>query len=76
MTADESIVGIDCVLFVGDLADGFKWVACVGKGELAHYDRGGFGIDGLGCSSELRPMISRTARTHARPFSGLQIGRR
>ena len=63
------------ILELGDLAKGFEWVASVGESELAHFNEGGFRVEGLGCRSGLRGMICRVATTHAGPFFRLQIDR-
>lgn len=56
------------ILELGDLPEGFERVACVGEGELAHYNMGAFSVNGLGCRGVLRAIIRRATTTHAGSF--------
>ena len=61
------------VLKLGDLAEGFKWVACMGEGELAYYNMGNFSVKSMGCRSGLGAMICRAATTYAGPLFRFRV---
>ena len=61
------------ILELGDLAEGFKWVACVGEGEFTHYNMRNFGVNDLRRMSRLGAIRCRAATANAGPFLCFQI---
>ena len=61
------------ILELGDLAEGFKWVACVGESEFTHDNMRNFSVNDLRLMSRLGAIMWRAATAHSGPFLCFQI---